>query len=64
MSAPTTLKSQSDVAAEAMRFADGVLGSAGHSVTDLAIRELIVQIGLGEIGREEGFARIDAILEA
>lgn len=64
MAAPTALTSQSDVVVEAMHFADGVLGSAGHSVPDPAVRVLIIQIGLGEISRKEGHACIDAILEA
>lgn len=46
-----------------IRFADAVLGAAGHEVTDPALRELSRQVASGELTAEEAIARGLSIID-
>lgn len=49
---------------DAMLFADGVLGAAGHSVEDAQVREIIAKMLDEVVAVDDGFAAIDEVLRA
>lgn len=46
-------------ARDAIAFADGALGAAGHEVTDPFARSLMERVARGEVSGDEAVAQLD-----